>query len=240
MMMAAFHLYNNEAKRQLHVTVEERMLPFSSESTYLGIKLERALTFRHHLESLHSKLTSRIELLKRLTGSSWGASAQTLRTAALALIYSTAEYCVPVWCRSAHTHFIDKTISDAVRIVTGCLRPMSAGNLHILAGIHPSELCRKKATLLLARLAQDPEHLLHERLNAMPSAKHQQLKSRQLFVPAALELINEVVELNINAAHWADYRWNKEWQGSSFLLHAFIPNASTSPLGIHFPRPAWV
>ena len=90
-MTAAFQLYNKEAKRKLHVTVEKRMLLFSIEPTYLGIKLDRALTFRHDLESLRSKLTSRIGLLRRLAGSSWGANAQTLRTTALALIYSTAE-----------------------------------------------------------------------------------------------------------------------------------------------------
>ena len=165
-MTAAFHLYNKEAKRELHVTVEERMLPFSSEPTYLRIKLDRALNFRHHLESLRSKLSSLIGLLRRLAGSSLGASAQTLRTTALALIFCNDEYCAPVWCRSAHTHLIDKTMNDALRIVTGYLRPTPTGNLHILAGIHPPELRREKATLLLARRVQDSEHLLHERLSA--------------------------------------------------------------------------
>ena len=74
----------------------------------------------------------------------------------------------------------------------------------------------------------------------MPFARHQLLKSRHPFVPVALELINEVNELNISAAHWTDYRWNKEWQASSSRLHAFIPNASTPALGMHFPRPSWV
>ena len=125
-MTAAFHLYNKEAKRELYVTVQVVMFPFSPEPTYLRIKLDRALTFHHHLESLRSKLTS----LRRLERLSWGESAQTLRTTTLALIYSPAEYCAPVWCRSAHTHFKDKTINDALRIVTGCLRPKPMGNLY--------------------------------------------------------------------------------------------------------------
>ena len=85
--------------------------------------MDRALTFRRHLESLRKKLTSRVGLLKQLAGSSWGADATVLRTAILALVYSTAEYCVPVWCRSAHTRLINKPIYDALRSVTGCLRP---------------------------------------------------------------------------------------------------------------------
>jgi len=62
-------------------------------------------------------------------------------------MYSTAEYCAPVWCRSAHTRFIDPAINDALRIVHGCLRRTSADNFPILAGIQPVVLHRNGATL---------------------------------------------------------------------------------------------
>ena len=52
-------------------------------------------------------------------GSGWGAGAKTLRIATLSLVYSTAEYCAPVWCRSAHTRLIDSVLNDALRMVTG-------------------------------------------------------------------------------------------------------------------------
>ena len=57
-------------------------------------------------------------------------------------MHSTTKYCVPVWCRSAHPRLIDPTINDALRIVTGCLRPTSADNLPTLTGIQPAELRR--------------------------------------------------------------------------------------------------
>jgi len=117
--------------------------------------LDRSLTYRRHLESLRKKLTSRVALLRRLAGSGWSAGATTLRTATIALVHATAEYCAPVWCRSAHTRLIDSTINDALRIVTGCLRPTPADNLPILAGIQPAELRRKGATLSVARRAMD-------------------------------------------------------------------------------------
>ena len=49
-------------------------------------------------------------------------------------------------------------------IMTGCLRPTPADNLHILAGIQPAELRRKGTTLSLARRAMEPGHLLHSAL----------------------------------------------------------------------------
>ena len=74
-------------------------------------------------------------------------------------MHSNAEYCAPVWCRSAHTRLIDLAINDALRIVTGRLRPTPADNLPILAGIKPAELRRNGATLSFARRAMEPGHL---------------------------------------------------------------------------------
>ena len=55
-----------------------------------------------------------------------------------------------------------------------------------------------------------------------------------------LELLNDLNELSTSAAHWADHRWNMEWQESTSRLHQFIADASSSPSGMNFPRPAWV
>jgi len=115
---AVFHLNNKKAKRELKVNFNNKTLPFCSEPKYLGVTLDRSLTYRRHLESLCKKLTSRVALLRRLAGSGWGAGATMLRTATLALVHSTAEYYAPVWCRSAHTRLIDPTINDTLRTVT--------------------------------------------------------------------------------------------------------------------------
>ena len=63
-VMAAFHLNNQEAKCELKVYNNGRLLPFCPTLTYLGIKLDRSLMFRHHLVALHKKLSSRVTLLR--------------------------------------------------------------------------------------------------------------------------------------------------------------------------------
>ena len=113
----AFHLNNQEAKHELKVYNNGRLLPFCPTPTYLGVKLDRSLTFRHHLVALRKKLFSGVTLLRQLMGSGWGAGAKTLCIATLSLVYLTAEYCAPVWCRSAHTRLIDSVLNDALRIV---------------------------------------------------------------------------------------------------------------------------
>jgi len=90
------------------------------QEAQLGVTLDRSITYCRHLELLCRKLTSRVGVL---LGYDWCAGTTTLWTVTLALVHSAAEYCDPVWCRSAHTRLIDPAIIDTLRIVTECLRP---------------------------------------------------------------------------------------------------------------------
>ena len=141
-MTAAFCLNNREAKRELNVYNNGNLLPPCPVPTYLGVKLDRSLTFCHHLEALRKKLSTRVALLRRLERSGWGAGAKTLRISVLSLVYSTAEYCAQVWCRSTPTRLIDSILDDALRIVTGCLPHTPKEDLPVLAVNQPAELRR--------------------------------------------------------------------------------------------------
>ena len=199
-MTAAFHLNNRETKRELKVYNNGRLLPLRSTPTYLGVKLDRSLTFRHHLVALRKKLSSRVTLLRRLVGSGWGAGAKTLCTATLSLVYSTAEYCAPVWCRSAHTRLIDSVLNDALRIVTGCLRPTPTDHLPILSGIQPAELRRLGATLSLAHPGSlDPDHILYGLLSGSSDTCQVRLRFRRPFVPSARNRLDNLARLGIRA-----------------------------------------
>ena len=195
---AAFHLNNREAKRELKVYNNGRLLPFCPTPTYLGVKLDRSLTFRHHLVALRKKLSSLVTLLRRLVGSEWGAGAKTLCIATLSLVYSTAEYCAPVWYHSAHTRLIDSVLNDALNIVTGCLRPTPTDHLPVLSGIQPAELRRLRATLCLAhRRSLDPDHILYGLLSKSSDTGQVRLRSRRPFVPAARNLLDNLARLGI-------------------------------------------
>ena len=54
---AAFYLNNREAKCELNVYNNGNLLRLCPVPTYLGVKLDRSLTFRHHLEALRKKLS---------------------------------------------------------------------------------------------------------------------------------------------------------------------------------------
>ena len=237
----AFHLNNREAKRELKVYNNGGLLPFCPTPTYLGVKLDRSLTFRHHLVALRKKLSSRVTLLRRLVGSGWGAGAKTLRIATLSLVYSTAEYCAPVWCRSAHTRLIDSVLNDALRIVTGCLRPTPTDHLSILSGIQPAELRRMGATLSLAhRGSLDPDHILHGLLSGSSDTRQVRLRSRRPFVAAARNLLDNFARLGIRASEWTNLKWKTEYCEGASRLRAFVLRTGARPVGMGLPRAAWV
>jgi len=142
-------------------------------------------------------------------------------------VHLTAEYCAPVWWRSAHICLIDAAINDALQIVTGCLRPTPADNLPILTGIQPAELRHNGATQSPARHAMEPGHLLHSELTHPLSANARSLKLRHPVVPAA-QLISSSDNNNTRAAHCADHRWNAEWADNPTRLCIFIPDNITN------------
>ena len=85
------------ATRELSVYLDGLRLRHECHPTYLEVTLEsldRTLSYREHLTKTAGKLQkkNRNNLLMKLAGSTWGASANTLRSSALVLCYSAAEY----------------------------------------------------------------------------------------------------------------------------------------------------
>ena len=136
---------------------------------------------------------------------------------------------------------IDSVLNDALRIVTGCLRPTPTDNLPVLQGIQPAELRRQEATLSLAsRSSLDPGHILHGQLTEPQAASKERLKSRCPFVPAVQKLLHDLSELGIRAAQWTNLTWDTEYSKSRSARGVYIPRVSTRPIGMSLTRTAWV
>ena len=119
--MCAFHIRNREAKCQLKVTWSGTTLENCEHPVYLGTNVfpwTAAYPSRSMLRRQRLKFVQEITL--SANGTSWGASPQTLKSTALALCYSTAEYACPVWERSAHAKKIDPALNATCRLITGC------------------------------------------------------------------------------------------------------------------------
>ena len=193
--VTAFHLRNREAKRSLQVTWNGVDLENTDTPKYLGVTLDRTLSYKTHIHNIKMKVATRNNLLKKLANSRWGTNARTIRTTALALCYSTAEYAAPVWERSSYVHLLNPELNQACRAITGCLRPTNVENLYLLAGIAPPEI-RRSVCARVERTKQ-AERETHSLFGHTPARRR--LKSRRSFLtsvqpvhfPAKVVRVNE-------------------------------------------------
>ena len=89
--ICCFHLRNRDAKRKLDVTWNGLELDHYPNPIYLGVTLDRTLSFKQHALNTKAKVNTRNNLLRKLTNSRWGAHPATVRTTALALSFLTRD-----------------------------------------------------------------------------------------------------------------------------------------------------
>jgi len=218
MLMPNHHTY-----KQLKIWLDEQQtIKYEPAPKYLGINLNRSLTFKHHIEQLKSKVSARVSLVKQLAGTKWGASYRALRISALALLYASAEYCAPVWCRSSHSHKVDVVLNEAMRTITGCLKSTPLSYLPFLAGIIHPKLRRDTSCLSLYTKAKHVDHLLHHTLCIQPTPTR--LKSRWLLWPYVEHLEIEYIALPQVPSP----------------LKLYINELTPKPNGYQYPRKSWV
>ena len=93
----AFHLRSKEANRSLKVEWNRTELENTPHPKYQGVTLDRILRYKKHIQNTKMKVATRNNLLIKLSNSKWGANASTIRTTALTLCHSVAEYTAPDW-----------------------------------------------------------------------------------------------------------------------------------------------
>lgn len=177
--ICAFHLRSREARRKLHVVWEGHTLEHSDHPKYLGVTLDRSLTYKQQCVSTSAKVHTRNNILKKLRCSKWGASPSVLRTSAKALCFSTAEYASPIWNHSTHSKKVDVALNETCRIVTGCLKPTPLHLLHKAAGF--AEPKTRRATHAYNerfKQAFDERHVMF----GIPEPPPNRLKSRAPFL----------------------------------------------------------
>ncbi|VVC34166.1 Hypothetical protein CINCED_3A019853 [Cinara cedri] len=198
-VVTAFHLNNKEANRELTVhfcgdTIRNSKLP-----VYLGITLDRAFIFKAHLQKVAAKIKTRNSLINKLAGTIWGSSTHILRTLTLALTYSVAEYCAPVWEGSQHCSLIDVQLRKALRKITDTVTRTNNQWLPVLANIEPPHLRRQNYVLReKERISKYPDLPIHE-----DGLENPKLKSRKPF----LMRTNEIVDTK----KLIPDTWQEEW-----------------------------
>ena len=101
-----------------------------------------------------------------------------MRTTALVLCYSVAEYAAPVWARSSHAQRLNPELNSACRAVTGCLKPTNVEDLYLLDGIVPPDIQRD--VFVLVEKTKQETNEAHSLYGQNPAERRR--KSRNCFL----------------------------------------------------------
>ncbi|KAK3893287.1 hypothetical protein Pcinc_002843 [Petrolisthes cinctipes] len=225
--VCAFHLNNHQANRKQNIIWDNNRLDNDQYPVYLRVTLDRTLSFAEHVRKTKLKVATRNNLLGKLANSNWGADPRTLRSTALALSYSTAEYCSAVWCRSCHAHKVNPELNNSCRIITGTLRPTPLPTLYRLVGIAPPHIRRETQAKVQKYIQEnDVRHPLYGH-----SGVRRRLKSRKSFM--TIDSLEHKESTNYRLQKWR--AWNTGTPND-----AIQSLCEHLPSGINLSRKDWV
>jgi hypothetical protein len=224
--VCAFHLNNREARKKLKVMFKREQMKNDFTPKYLGITLDRTLTFNEHLDRTMKEVRPRVNLIQKLTGTGWGADAKTLRMAALALTYSTTEYGAQVWCTSAHVKKVDTQLHKLMRVISWTMKSTQLQWLTVLTNIVPPDLRRKEKLIKIIKKVEDKKSsLLSEILEDTPTLR---LKSKKPPWKIARDLIKSGFEMS--------KFWRDQWTQSNIPNNNLVLDPNQGVMGLELPR----
>ena len=173
-----FHLNNRQAGQTRNLRCNDVEIEHDSMCKYVGVTLDRTLSFKQHCNNVAAMVQTRNNLSK-LTNSTWSVSPHVMRTTALAMCYSVAEYACPVWLDSVQwAKTVDIAQNETCRKMTGCIQSTPTNALYKLAGIAPLFKWRKNYLgAENSKQESDPRHPLYVVLPV-----ERRLKSRYSFL----------------------------------------------------------
>ena len=117
-------------------------IPIATEAKYLGVIFDNRLTWTPHINYIAGKARRRLNILRAVAGTTWGASKRTLLSIYKAvirpiLLYGSVAYASSYSC---HTNKLQAIQYAALRICAGAMRGTSANDLLVHMGELPLPL----------------------------------------------------------------------------------------------------
>ena len=131
----------------VNLSLNGQPLAVEKSAKFLGVVFDRRLTWREHIEYVRAKCQKRLNLLRSLSGTTWGADRQSMLTVYRALIRSIVDYGAIVYDSASETMLqsVASIQYQALKLACGAMVGTSAAALQVECGEWP---------LALRRLAQ--------------------------------------------------------------------------------------
>ena len=121
------------------ITLGGTPLKEDEEATYLGITFDKRQTWKKHIAKAEGKARRKMAILRKLAGTTWGASEKVLTTVYQGTVRPHLEYGSTAWSTTAKTNqqALDKVQNQALRLITGAMRSTPITEMERLTGVQP-------------------------------------------------------------------------------------------------------
>ncbi|GFQ76877.1 probable RNA-directed DNA polymerase from transposon X-element [Trichonephila clavata] len=148
-----------------------RPIPWSTSVEYLGITLDRKLTFKNHLSKIKCKLKQRLAELRNLLYFKSTLSNQNKRRIFLQYLQPLLTYGCPIWGMAAQTHLRELQIIQniALRLILNAPRDIPRKYIHADLKISPIHArIRELASSFFQNVPTHSNHTIAQAANITP------------------------------------------------------------------------
>ena len=195
------------------INLDGTRLKEDDHPTYLGVTFDRTQTWKPHIQAAEAKAKRKIALMRKLTGSTWGANQKTLRTVYESTVRPHLEYGSTAWSTATKTslHSVDKVQNQALRIMTGAMKSTPIAAMEEATGIQSLEKRRQVKILTQAEKFKCQQG--HPMKTKMTGYTRKRIK-RESFVSRAKKLQRDYIgDLPIQTTP-PDLNNSKPWEES--------------------------
>lgn len=177
-----------------------------------------------------AKICARNNIIQKLADTDLGADPSTLKTSSIALVYSVAEYCAPVWMNSSHTKKIDLQLNKSMQIITGTIKSTPTQWFPAFSHIAPPSLCLKKSLLTeWKKCISNPSLPIHSIATALTPPLRLKLRKPPW---------NTATDLD-NSHFCLKSAWREEWQTLNTTQSYENLDPTQLPTGFNLSREEW-
>ncbi|GFV45641.1 reverse transcriptase domain-containing protein [Trichonephila clavipes] len=117
--------------------------------TYLGVSLDSELRFTKHIEQTTIKALRKLNIFRKLCGTTWGSRPRTLKNAYSSIIRPVLEYAAPIWAPASVSskQKLDSIQHRASKIIIGAVSSTNNEKAERGWGLPPLECRRNLATV---------------------------------------------------------------------------------------------
>ena len=227
-----FTTYTNEMSVDLPIDIGGERVPTVTKPKFLGITFDSMMSFRHHAANLKTKIQSKTNVLKALSGTTWGKDKETLLTTYKSIGKSQLNYACPVWtpnlCQTAWEG-LQIAQNTALRTALGCTKMTGINHLHTESEIMTVKPHCEMLSKQFLLATQRPNHPCPVNLNNPPPPRimKKTLKTRfgteiQDILPRDA-LTQETYKTKLKSIHTAEVAKDIRNNGNNPILNAPPP-----------------